>query len=733
MSQLVTISSITAATPVDLYYCDAMSANCQFVASVSTFPYSFTVPSPAADVNFIVKLVDSDGCIIEHWVYVVPSATPTNTPTSGLSPTPTTTNTATPTVTNTPTNTVTATRTPLVTVTRTPHQTPLPPCSTPTSSLVCGELIGYIDCGPIVSPTPTKTSTPTPTITPTNTTTPTVTPTVTATPVTPTPTKTNTPTPTVTHTTFVTSCASIPSGSNPRYATSGDAAAIPNVNVGDLLVTGPSGGGISIDTSWSLAPGQKIVIIGGVYGYISIVNYSSGTTGNPIVITNACGQVETSSFYIAGMSYFKLTGKYDPINQTGDINYQGHDAGYAWSQGTYGIFINRDWTDQSSMLLEIQSDSSAHRTDNYEIEYIESGNGGYTNSFKWDGNTAYAILRNIKIHDCYFHDISGEGIYMGYSETASHYEIFQGLQIYNNRFVRCGNEGIQAKRFIGGTNIYNNASVNTGMGCYDTQNFATVLWTIDGGTSVNNNLYYGNSGYASIQYFGTDDMDYTPTGGTATFSNNAVLYMGTTGVIYNGAFGLFVKMLDFNGTGPDNIGPATMAINNNYWGFVNTGRGDAYVVNNDNYLPDGSSPLVSTGNTYDNTGNARSGFWQTGQSTSPTTNTANSLGTVNDVSFVNMNYGTGFDYHKFNFWDVPWSNSQNSYSVGWYVSYKSKIYKAINVTPATSIEPGVTPGWTSYWELQTYNGGTSYFPADDIRINTGNFYNTNNIGLLDNP
>lgn len=695
----IEITSITGTTPIYVYATDYYGNNRTYLGTISSsVPPSvfFYLPETFDGVPLVkIELIDSQGCKINDNIVcqVISSPTPTNTQTPTITPT-----------------------------------------NTPTS----------------VTPSPTPTNTETPTLTPTNTTTPTITPTNTQTSVTPSPTPTNTKTPTLTPTNTPTSvtptptptspvtvCGSIPSGSNPRLATSGDAAAIPNVNVGDLLVTGPtSGNDININNSWSLSPGQKIVIVAGVYDSINIVNYSSGTTLNPIVITNACGQVETSSFYIGGLAYFKLTGKYDPINKTGDINYQGHDAGYAWSQGTYGIFINRNWTDQNNMLLEIQSVSNGgntYRSDNYEVEYIESGNGGYTNSFKWDSNSTYGILRNIKIHDCYFHDISGEGIYMGYSETATHYEIFQGLQIYNNRFIRCGNEGIQAKRFIGGTNIYNNASVNTGMGCYDTQNFATVLWTIDGGTSVNNNLYYGNSGFASIQYFGTDDMDYTPTGGTASFSNNAVLYMGTTGVIYNGAYGLFVKMLDFNGSGPDNIGPATMAINNNYWGFVNTGRGDSYVVNNDNYLPDGSAPLISTGNTYDNTGNARTGFWQTGQSTSPTTNVGNGLGTVNDVSFVNMNYGSGFDYHKFNFWDVPWGDSQNSYSVGWYVSYKSKIYKAINVTPATNIEPGVTPGWASYWELQTYNGGASYYPADDVRINVGNFYNTNNIGLLDNP
>ena len=126
MSQLVTIESITASTPVDIYYCDSMSANCQFVSSASTFPYSFTVPSPLADSNFIVKIIDSSNCEVGHFVYVIPTSTPTNTPTTGLSPTPTSTNTQTPTITNTPTTTTTPSKTP--TNTPTPSRTPpMPP------------------------------------------------------------------------------------------------------------------------------------------------------------------------------------------------------------------------------------------------------------------------------------------------------------------------------------------------------------------------------------------------------------------------------------------------------------------------------------------------------------------------------------------------------------------------------------------------------------------------------
>jgi hypothetical protein len=46
MSQQVTITSVTANTPVEIFYCDSFSANCVYVATVSVFPYTFEVPPP---------------------------------------------------------------------------------------------------------------------------------------------------------------------------------------------------------------------------------------------------------------------------------------------------------------------------------------------------------------------------------------------------------------------------------------------------------------------------------------------------------------------------------------------------------------------------------------------------------------------------------------------------------------------------------------------------------------
>ena len=124
MSQEVTISSVNANTPVEIYYCNSMSASCVYVSTVSVFPYTFDVLDPYDDGDFVIKIVDTQGCETGHVIELTPTPTPSVTPT--LTPSPTTTTTTTPTVTPTPTITPTNTLTPTITPTNTPTPTTTP-------------------------------------------------------------------------------------------------------------------------------------------------------------------------------------------------------------------------------------------------------------------------------------------------------------------------------------------------------------------------------------------------------------------------------------------------------------------------------------------------------------------------------------------------------------------------------------------------------------------------------
>lgn len=118
MSEIVTITSVTANTPVDIYYCNSMSGSCVFVATVSTFPYVFEVPSPYDEQNIVIKIIDNEGCVDGEVIPITPTPTPNNTPTYTQTPTQSMTNT--PTVTQTVTNTPSFTSSPTQTQTLTP-------------------------------------------------------------------------------------------------------------------------------------------------------------------------------------------------------------------------------------------------------------------------------------------------------------------------------------------------------------------------------------------------------------------------------------------------------------------------------------------------------------------------------------------------------------------------------------------------------------------------------------
>jgi len=115
MSQQVTITSVTANTPVEIYYCDSLSASCVYVATVAVFPYTFDVPPPYSNSSIVIKIEDVNGCIDGEVIGITPTPTPSITATVTQTPTvtqtttrtPQPTSTLTPTVTQTPTNTTT--------------------------------------------------------------------------------------------------------------------------------------------------------------------------------------------------------------------------------------------------------------------------------------------------------------------------------------------------------------------------------------------------------------------------------------------------------------------------------------------------------------------------------------------------------------------------------------------------------------------------------------------------
>jgi hypothetical protein len=133
MSQQVTITSVTGNTPITVYYCDSSSGSCVTVATFSSPPYTFTVPDPVDNQDYLIKIEDANGCVYGEFVYITP------TPTSSVTPTVTPTPSFTPTTTQTPTVTPTNSVTPTTTVTNTPSQTASPTATPNFISILRGQ------------------------------------------------------------------------------------------------------------------------------------------------------------------------------------------------------------------------------------------------------------------------------------------------------------------------------------------------------------------------------------------------------------------------------------------------------------------------------------------------------------------------------------------------------------------------------------------------------------------
>jgi len=89
MAIQVTINDITGATPYDIYICQGDGTGCFYMATIPTVPYVFDIPSPYdSSTQYMLKVIDNNGCVITGIEDVVICTTPT--PTVTPTPTPTT-------------------------------------------------------------------------------------------------------------------------------------------------------------------------------------------------------------------------------------------------------------------------------------------------------------------------------------------------------------------------------------------------------------------------------------------------------------------------------------------------------------------------------------------------------------------------------------------------------------------------------------------------------------------
>ncbi|MEM9696466.1 MAG: right-handed parallel beta-helix repeat-containing protein, partial [Myxococcota bacterium] len=208
---------------------------------------------------------------------------------------------------------------------------------------------------------------------------------------------------------------------------------------------------------------DRLYLPAGAYPQLNIGNLPDRTAERPLVITNLGGQVQVGPadnanyiFVLSGGSHWVLTGRYDEEAKTGDSDFPGHRCGeYGNSRGRYGI-VSDDAFDLDAPFLHMGigfGDIS-----DVEVEFVEVTRSGFAGirMLNREDDTPGKPMANIRIHDTYIHDVDGEGIYLGWT-GAPPSALIPGLQVYNNRFVRTGNEALQVQNLGSGSRIHHNA------------------------------------------------------------------------------------------------------------------------------------------------------------------------------------------------------------------------------------------------------------------------------------
>ncbi len=213
---------------------------------------------------------------------------------------------------------------------------------------------------------------------------------------------------------------------------------------------------------------DRLYLPAGQWKNVYLGNLPVRTAERPLVITNKGGQFfvgkNPTGNYIwtfGGGANWILTGRYDAESQTGDAAFVGHACGkYAESAGAYGIMSDDEYA-LGAPYLHMGISVGGGATD-FEIEYVEVTRSGFAGIRLYNDHAMAQPMRNVRVHDTYIHDTDGEGFYFGWTGTPPS-NLFAGLQIYNNRIVRTGNETLQIQDLGDGSSVHHNTFISGGL------------------------------------------------------------------------------------------------------------------------------------------------------------------------------------------------------------------------------------------------------------------------------
>ena len=195
--------------------------------------------------------------------------------------------------------------------------------------------------------------------------------------------------------------------------------------------------------------------------------WTNNDANNPRMITNVNGQLKINwqngtdyRFEVDDVEYLRFTGKYEE-GVSGDPNYPGHNNGYGFLHGTYGIRIDDLWnTDGYRSIL------ADYNTSHLEIDHIETGNGGFSNSLNNNKSAStppfpYTDPVYMNVHDMLSINHAGETYYI--ASTSQQPQARYVLTFRNNICLWGGSEILQTNNLLDGSVIENNVLAMGGL------------------------------------------------------------------------------------------------------------------------------------------------------------------------------------------------------------------------------------------------------------------------------
>ena len=266
-------------------------------------------------------------------------------------------------------------------------------------------------------------------------------------------------------------------------------------------------------------PGDRICFPAGLREQVRLKNFI-GTATAPITFVNCGGRVtiKGNAWYAIAVdqsAFFRITGSGDPNHPYG-INIS--------ESGTMGVQIGEYSTD-------------------FEVDHIEITNVGFAGVMAKTDPTCERrdlrsfVQRNTVLHDLYIHDISGEGMYIGYSWypvregvdcDGNPVELYphrlEGVKIYNNILNNTGWDGIQVGGATQEVEIHHNVIRNYGTARKQYQDNGMQLGAGTTGKVYDNYIVNGKGEGNGMIVFGIGDN---------LFYNNVIANSGSYGIYLN--------------------------------------------------------------------------------------------------------------------------------------------------------------------------------------------------------